>query len=470
MKIIFYALLTLTVLVSCKQEKEIPEFNIIHNKKTDRLDSLYTEHYKNGEFNGNVLIAENGNIIFQKSFGLANEETKEKLNTETTFELASVSKQFTAMGIVQLQKEGKLSYDDSISKYIPELKNYKGITIKNLLIHTGGLPDYMDLLEKEWDKTKFATNEGVIALFQELQPEKEFEPGEKFSYSNTGYLILATIIERVSGKSFEEYLKEKIFNPLKMNNTFVYQRRYQPKEVNNYALGYIYSDSLKRKILPDEKGKDFYYVYLDGIVGDGMVNSNLHDLLKWDRALYGNTLINNEDKKLIFSSYPVKDDKETNYGFGWFIKQDSLIGKTLSHTGRWAGYLTLIERHLDNDKTIIQLINNETKITTNPILNVRKILYGRPIEKPFSLPEGTLTKYSGTYTSENGDDEISYEYGRLWAHNQFELKPVSETKFIVIGFTPEVTYEFFTNTNGEVQKLRIQQIKTGVDKTAIRKK
>lgn len=128
-----------------------------------------------------MLIAENGNIIFQKSFGLANEVTKEKLNIETTFELASVSKQFTAMGIVQLQKEGKLSYDDLISKYIPELNSYEGITIKNLLLHTGGLPDYMGFLEKEGDKTKFATNESILSLFQELKPEKEFEPGEKFS-------------------------------------------------------------------------------------------------------------------------------------------------------------------------------------------------------------------------------------------------------------------------------------------------
>lgn len=255
-----------------------------------------------------------------------------------------------------------------------------------------------------------------------------------------------------------------------MNNTFVYQRRYQPKEVKNYALGYIYSDSLKRKILPDEKGKDFYYVYLDGIVGDGMVNSNLHDLLRWDRALYENTLIDDEDRKLIFSSYPIKDDKETNYGFGWFITQDSLFGKTVIHSGRWAGYLTLIEWHLDNDKTIIQLINNETKITTSPILNVRKILYGQPIEKPFTLPEETLTKYAGIYTSANGDEEISFEFGRLWAHNQFELKPIAETKFVVRGFTPKVTYEFFLDTNKEVEKIRIQQIETGLDQTAIRKK
>lgn len=468
-KLLFISTL-LVIFSSCKQNVTTPEFDVIHNEKTERIDSLINALYKNDEFNGNILVAENGRIIYQNSLGLANEETGEELNLETAFELASVSKQFTAMGIVQLQKEGKLSYDDSISQYIPELESYEGITIKNLLVHTGGLPDYMYILDKEWGKTEFATNKGVLNLFQELQPEKEFEPGETFSYSNTGYLALATIIERVSGKTFEEYLKEKIFTPLNMDNTFVYRRRYQSKEVDNYALGYIYSDSLKGKILPDEKGKDFYYVYLDGIVGDGMVNSNLHDLLRWDRALYDNTLINDEDKEMIFSSYPMKEDNETNYGFGWFVAQDSLYGKVVSHSGRWAGYLTNIARDIDTDKTIIVLQNNDTKISKNPSLNIRKILYDQPIEIPYMLPEETLKHYAGTYIgNKEKEDEIVYEFDRLWAHNIFELAPISETKFVVIGFTPEVTYDFILDEDGEVMKYHIQQIDTGVDQIGLRK-
>lgn len=374
------------------------------------------------------------------------------------------------MGIVQLQKEGKLSYKDPISNFIPELDNYEGVTIKNLLTHTGGLPDYMYLLDQEWDKTKFATNESVIQLFKELQPEKEFEPGKDFRYSNTGYLLLASIIERLSGKSFEAYLTEKIFNPLQMDHTFVYRRRFQPKEVENYAYGYIYSDSLKRKILPDEVGNDFYIVFLDGIVGDGMVSSNLHDLLKWDKALYGNTLINEEDRKLIFSSYPIKGNQETDYGFGWFIKQDSLLGKVASHSGRWAGYLTLIERHLDKDKTIIQLFNNETKITSNPIENVHKVLYNLPIEKPYELPVKTLNKYVGSYTADGRTEKINIEFNRLWIGGIYPLKPVSETKFIIDGFRPEVSYEFLLDTNGEVEKVKVQQLEQGLDYTAVLEK
>lgn len=473
MKKILIALIILMVVNACqsKKEKKKNEFQIVENEKTKRLDSLYTEHYNKGEFNGNVLVAENGKIIFQKSYGLANEQTKEKLNTETAFELASVSKQFTAMGIVQLQKEGKLSYDDLISIYIPELKSYPGITIRNLLEHTGGLPSYTRVMKEHWDKTKIATNEDVIKMFQRLQPKKYFEPGEKFRYSNTGYLLLGTVIERISGKTFEAYLDEKIFTPLSMNNSFVYQRRYQPKKVENYAEGYLYSDSLKRKILPDEKGKGFYNVYLDGIVGDGMVSSTLKDLFIWDRALYGESLVNEEDKKLIFSSHQTRDGKKTNYGFGWFVKQDSLYGKRIYHSGGWAGYTTFIERQIDNGKTIIVLQNNRIKLTKLPIKNTLNILYDKPIKIPFSVDKNILLKYVGDYDSGNGIvEKVEYEFNRLWANTRYELKPISETKFALVGFRPTVTYEFILDGNENVEKLRIQQIGTGLDETAIRKK
>jgi CubicO group peptidase (beta-lactamase class C family) len=145
MKKISILLTALSLILACKSEKNTQkaalEYKVVENEKTKRLDSLYTSHFKRNEFNGNILVAEGGKIIFQNSYGIANEKTNEKLNIKTSFELASVSKQFTAMGIVQLQKDGKLSYSDLISKYIPELKYYENVTIKNLLIHTGGLTD-----------------------------------------------------------------------------------------------------------------------------------------------------------------------------------------------------------------------------------------------------------------------------------------------------------------------------------------
>lgn len=350
------------------------------DEKAKRLDSLYSELHAANSFNGNVLIAEKGKVIFEKSYGIANEKAGAKLNSNTIFELASVSKQFTAMGIVLLKKQGKLSYDDDMTKYVPELGDYKGITIQNLLIHTGGLPDYMDLAVANWDKNKIATNNDILNLFKTLKPKKLFEPNEKWEYSNTGYLILGTIIERVSGQSFGGFLEQYIFKPLDMKHTLVYRSRYQPQKIENYALGYGYSDSLKRKITPDEMGKNMF-TYLDGIVGDGMVNTTAKDLLKWDRALYTGKLVNEEDKKMIFSSYPTNDNKGTNYGFGWFINNSKDFGKIVYHSGSWAGYITYIGRDLDHDKTIIILQNNMLKTTALPSKNTRRILHGLPLTK-----------------------------------------------------------------------------------------
>ncbi|AWM15108.1 serine hydrolase [Flavobacterium sediminis] len=466
-------LIGIICLISCKENTETTKFQSKTNPKALKLDTLYSELYDKGNFNGSVLVAENGNVIFEKSYGIADEQTNRKLNDSTIFELASVSKQFTAMGIVQLVKEGKLSYEDDITKYIPELNDYKEITIKNLLNHTGGLPDYMELADKNWDKSKIATNDDILKLFNQVKPKKLFEPNEKWDYSNTGYLILATIIERVSGQKFGQYLHEKIFKPLDMKNTFVYRRRFQPKEIQNYANGYIYSDSLQKKILPDEMGKDFYVVFLDGIVGDGMVNSNPKDLLKWDRALYGNNLINDQDRNLIFSSTMTKDSSQTDYGFGWMIDSTKTYGKIASHSGGWAGYISYIERNLDNDKTIIILQNNSLSSTEIPIKNTRRILYNQEVEKPIKLDNEILKSYAGKYlTDTQKEKEIAFENDKLYvvmsADYKMELVPVSKTKFIVDGWSPEVSYTFILNDNGKVEKYRVIQEAQGINKTANR--
>lgn len=466
-------LIGIVCLNSCKQNNELAKTEPISNEKALKLDTLYTELYEKGAFNGNVLVAENGNIIFEKSYGLADEQTKRKLNDSTLFELASVSKQFTAMGIVQLEKDNKLSYGDDITKYVPELKEYNGITIRNLLNHTGGLPDYMQISDNHWDKSTIATNNDILDMFQKVKPKKLFEPNEKWEYSNTGYLILATIIERVSGKEFGEYLYDKIFKPLNMRNTFVYRKRFAPKQIENYANGYIYSDSLKRKILPDELGKDFYVVFLDGIVGDGMINSNLRDLLKWDRALYENKIINKKDRKAIFSSAKTKDSAQTDYGFGWMIDSTKTYGKVALHSGGWAGYVSYIERDIDNDKTIIILQNNLLSETEIPIKNTRRILYNQEVEKPIQLDQKILKSYAGKYiTDSKKEKEIIFENDKLYvpmsADYKMELVPVSKTKFIVDGFSPEVTYTFIVNDSGVVEKYRVLQESQGVDKEAYR--
>lgn len=445
------------------------------NYDVEKFDKILQQLNQEQEFNGNILIAKNGKIVFEKSYGFADFSTKRKLNINSTFELASVSKQFTAMGIYLLSKQNKLGLDENISKYIPELDFYKGIKISNLIYHTSGLPDYMELFEEKWDKNKFATNKDIVELFQKYQPKLNFKPNEKFQYSNTGYALLGLIIERVSKMKYEDFLKENIFKPLKMKNTLVYRSRFDPKRIKNYALGFVL-DSIDNIVLPNSFGKKYYTYYLDGIVGDGMVNSTIKDLFKWDRALKNDSFINEKDKEKIFTSSKTENDSLTNYGFGWFIDNSNKEnGKIVEHSGGWAGYVTHIERHLDEDITIIILQNLSTPNTIIPSKYAIQFIKKQELELPLKLDEAILKSYSGTYINENGkESNILFEKGKLWVQMspdmKLQLKPRTKTKFVVIGFSPEVTYEFILDKEGSVENYRAQQPEQGIDFSAKRKK
>ena len=345
--------------------------------RIQKIDHLLDSLFLKQKFNGNILIAEKGKIIYNRSYGLANETTKEKLTEKSIFELASCSKQFTAMAIILLKEKNKLNLDDDISKYIPELTHYKGISIRNLLHHTGGLPDYLPLMDSVWDKTKIATNKDIIAFFSKYKPKALFAPNSKHEYSNTGYALLATIIERVSAQTYAEFLKEQIFNPLKMKNSFVYNRRLSPKHIKNYALGYLYIQNQNKYILPDDYEKTKMVYWLDGVVGDGTVNSTVTDLLKWDRALYTTKLVSKESLKEIFANGILNDGALGKHGFGWRMLDTKEFGRIAKHSGGWPGYMTYIERNTDNDKTIIILQNHYN--VTMPADEIRNILYN--IEK-----------------------------------------------------------------------------------------
>ena len=189
-------------------------------QKAAKIDSLLKFYHEQGIFNGTVLVAEAGKVIYQKGFGYANMDTKERLTPKSVFRLASVSKQFTAMCIMKLKEQGKLNYDDDLQKYLPELKYYEGVTIRHLLWHTSGIQDYMDFMPKYFPSDEYL-NDDVIKIMAKHHPKREFEPGERFEYSNTGYVLLASIVERVSGVSFVEFIKQNIFDRIGMSSTTI---------------------------------------------------------------------------------------------------------------------------------------------------------------------------------------------------------------------------------------------------------
>jgi CubicO group peptidase (beta-lactamase class C family) len=388
LKNIFLALLIISVTTACTQEKD---------NRIKELDEFFTKAYKDDKLNGNVLVAEKGIPLYQKSFGKADRVKNLDLNSETIFELASVSKQFTAMGIMLLRKQGKLSYDDSLRKFFPELP-YHNISVRQLLNHTSGLPDYMGEFSKYWDNTRIATNDDMIALLAKYKPDTLFAPGNKWEYSNTGYALLASIIEKASGKKYGDYLHQYIFKPLAMEKTRVFRRRYEKTSLDNYAYGYLMDPVTNKYLLPDSIAETANMVYtLDGIQGDGVVNSTTGDLLKWDRALYTEKLLSKEEMAEALRPGVLNNGKKTNYGFGWMIGESKNFGAFVQHSGGWPGYTTFIERHTGNDKTIIILQNNGKALPSIP--SIRNILYGIKTEavKEVKTSVEELKQYVGDY-------------------------------------------------------------------------
>ncbi len=349
-----------------KKIDSISNNNFSEQQNTIKIDSLLKLKSSNG-FNGSVLVIDNGNEIYKKSFGYANFNSKELLNNNSVFELASCSKQFTGMAIMMLVEQGKIKYSDSIQKYIPDLP-YQNITVENLLTHTSGLPDYMDLLQKHWDKKKFATNYDIVNMFKKFKPKVYYIPNETFDYSNTGYALLSIIIEKASGITYSEFLDKNIFKPLGMKNTFVYNtRRSKSEKINNYAYGYVYSNKLKKIMLPDSLSDYQYVIYLDAITGDGTVNSSISDLSIWDKALRENKLVQKSSLDRAFTPYKLKGGKESAYGFGQSIVSGDKNERLVHHGGSWPGYITFILHFIDRRTTIIVLSNNEYKNTVKLI-------------------------------------------------------------------------------------------------------
>ena len=424
------------------------------------LQQFMTGQHDYFRFNGNVLVAKGGNIIYQQALGYADFDSKRKLNDSSAFELASLSKQFTAMGIMILKEKKLLAYDDKVIKFFPDFP-YDNITIRHLLTHTSGLPAYEDQFEKNWSHTKIAFNKDVLEMLRLQKDTLFFKPGTKWKYSNTGYAVLAAIIDKVSGMSYNKFLAKNFFMPLGMTHTFVYNTRRSGGMIPaNYALGFVYSDSLKRYILPDSLKKFDMVYYLDGIVGDGCVNSTTGDLLKWDRALYTNKLAGKMSVDEMLSPLVQMSSRDTSsfYGFGVMVQPHSPRGKVISHTGGWPGYTTLLIRRVDIDETVIVLSNNET-MTGQLRAGIESILADEDLIMPYEhkaikIDPAFIDRYTGKYSAFLTLVLIKKD-GKLYRHRDgtadIELKPESDTKFFY-GDGTDRQIEFELDSNGKVTK------------------
>ena len=318
------------------------------------IENVMNRHSQNG-FSGVVLVADKGKPVYKKAFGYRDFPSRTPLKASDIFELASVSKPFTAAIIQMLQVKGKLQYDDLVEKYlsIP----YKGITIRHLLTHSGGLPDYQEIMDRHWDKNKVAGNQDILEYLNRYAPPKQFEPGTKYEYSNTGYVLLASIAEKVTGKDFIELSREWIFRPLKMKDTDI-RTPEQKRATKNFTAGHYYVPERDQFVRADSFPSSDYTIWLGNRKGPGRVSSTADDLLKWDQALYDATFTSTLTLKDAFSPGKLSDGSSSDYGFGWMIRNHPALGHIVMHNGDNPGYRTMIIRMPDKKKTVIVLNNN----------------------------------------------------------------------------------------------------------------
>ncbi len=349
----------LTALLMCRAD-----VHAVSAEHTEEIDKLMSTLYERGQFNGAILVARQGEIIYRKAFGKADFQAGRDFTPETPSNIGSVTKQFTAMSVMLLAERNRLSYDDPVSKHVPEFSrsaHFRKVTGRQLLTHTSGLPDYGDLGIDD----SGLDQKGLITALLEKE-DRLTKPGLKYRYSNPGYALLAILVEKVSGKRFGDFLEEQIFKPVGMSNTFVYAS--PAKRSGRTAVGYGQFGQV------DDGGPT-------AIPGDGGIYSTVDDLFRWDQALYTDKLVRQSTLAEAFTPARVEEGTST-YGFGWNVGQEGNERRAW-HTGNYAGFRAFIERRLNERVTVIILTNkgNSKRLDINAA--IQNIL----TDKAYLLPK-----------------------------------------------------------------------------------
>lgn len=351
------------------------------DEKTTKLNKYLEALAEQKKFNGAVLMAEDGEVVYEKYLGFADINDKsEVLGPRSSFRLASVSKQFTAMAIMMLKEQGKLGLDDDIREHLPSLP-YNGITIRHLLHHNGGVPDFIGWFDEHWDTDKdygdrnTVFNMDVIEQFSKNRPEVLFEPGEAHEYSNTGYVMLGQIIENASDMPIRQFFQDQIFTPLAMIDT----QAFSPGK-DFTVVERVYGFELLADGLTQE---DHDWDFLNGVIGDGGIYSSARDMLKWDQAWYSEKLVSLETIAEAYVSGKTNDGEETGYGFGWgLLKNKEGEVTTVAHSGSWVGFETMIQRNLKDNRTGIVLTNDSGEGIGRIIQGLGQLYLGEELIPP----------------------------------------------------------------------------------------
>ena len=373
--------------------------NVLAQDKVKKIDELMSLYYGYSQFNGTVLVAESGRVIYKKGFGLANMEWDIPNQPDTKFRLGSITKQFTSMLIMQLVEQGKIKLDGKLSDYLPDYRKDTGekVTIHHLLTHTSGIPSYTGLPRffQDVSRTPYSVNEFIKRY---CSGDLQFEPGSKFSYNNSGYFLLGAIIEKITGKPYEQVLKERILDPIGMRDT-----------------GYDHHDTILNKRASGYEKTPAGVInapYLDMSIpyAAGSLYSTVEDLYLWDQSLYTDKLLAANYKEMLFKPFL------SDYAYGWaVVKQPLGDGKetasAILHGGGINGFNTLLVRLIDN-KHLIVLLNNTGGANLDQMSKaIAAILY----DKPYSLPKKSIAELLIKTISDRGAEQAVRQYRELKA-------------------------------------------------------
>ncbi|MBQ1378347.1 MAG: beta-lactamase family protein [Lachnospiraceae bacterium] len=428
------------------------------DKKTI-MESLARKACEKDSFNGTWLYAENGVIVSKGTCGWRDPEGVIPLEEDTVFQLASVSKQFTAAAVMLVRRAGLLSLDDEITKYFPEIP-YPGVTVRHLLTHTSGIPDYFD--DADWfiniwkKENRVPGNDEIVRFLCETKAEPYGAPGEKFVYSNTGYNLLALLVERLSGVPFEVFLQKNIFEPAGMSSTRCCHIRRDGAPFENYARAAVYEDGRFVSDVDSEESRDV--TAFDGLNGDDYVYTNIFDMFRWDRVLREGSVLTHEEQRMMYtpvvlnSGEPFEDEDGDSYGFGWFLTKDEAFGFIVSHSGGMPGVHTWFKRFIDTDRMLVILCNREeldARAHEGLFAGLYAAAKDRQPEPVVSIEEITVPdpdksgweSFCGRYERpEEADfivDEVWLKDGELYAKAidedgdelEFRLYPIGENEF-----------------------------------------
>jgi len=394
------------------------------------FDLLLSKEYPTTAPGATALVAVNGKVIYQKAFGKANLELEVDMSVNSVLEIGSITKQFTAVSILMLVDQGKLKLDDEITKYI---KNYPTeghiITIHHLLSHTSGIGSFTALDEWYDNRKKDFTKEEFLNLFKKTP--MLYAPGEKYLYSNTGYYLLAAVIEEITNKTYEEFINEYIFKPLVMKNTYYGSRS---KITLNRASGYDNVNDTS-----DEEFNESETVNADAINfihfhSAGAIESTVYDLFLWNRAIRNNKLISKESKIKAFTNYQLRDGKNTNYGYGWAIEEINGIS-SIEHNGGTMGFRSNSVYLPKNDVFVVVLTNHTFNDPDYVSTKMAAIAINKPYKEidtnKINIDPAFLQKIVGTYEFDDGSIRIiSQENNELYSQipNRAKLKIYSGEK------------------------------------------